>query len=210
LETTTFLIAILAGLAVFLLKIGLPPRNLSLIFAAVVLFIGIGMGFFYYIAFARKSVAKHVVKFLKGKGLPDADIVNIEKETFQFFRSKKKVLIQLLGISFLRVIITGTWCWAVIFFLGKNIGVVASLSILAFYYLGLMVPIPASIGAREIIQAFSFDALGLGAGLGPAFSMVQRASELVICFGGLIIFFKLGLGLFHSSFIKRIEKLFNK
>jgi uncharacterized protein (TIRG00374 family) len=210
LETTISLVAILAGLAVFLLKIGLPPRNLSLIFAAVVLFIGIGIGFFYYITFARKSVAKYIVKFLKGKGLPDADIINIEKETFQFFRSKKKALLEVLGLSFLRVFITGVWCWAIIFFLGKSVGIVASLSILSFYYLGLMVPIPASIGAYEIIQAFSFDSLGLGVSLGPAFSMIQRASELVICFGGLIIFFKLGLGLFQSSLVKKIEKLFNK
>lgn len=207
LEVTLFLIAILAGLVFFLLKIGLPPRNLAVIFGGFLFVFIASIGFFYFRTFKKQSMVKPLVKFFNRSKMPNGDILEAEREIFNFFKIKKKALWQGFGLAFLRVGITWLRCWVLILFLGKSISFLPALAVLSFYYFAMMIPIPAALGSHEAIQVFAFGSLGLGSSIAPAFTMLQRGSELPMAFIGLIIFFKLGTGLFRDFLFKKIDGL---
>ena len=156
LEATLFLITIFAGLIFFLLKIGLPPKNLGIILGGVLIFFSAGIVFFYFRSFKKESIAKLLAKFFNHKKFLNQDILEIEKEIFKFFKLKKRALWQGFGLAFLRVAITWLRCWVLILFLGKTIGALPALSILGFYYFALIIPIPTALGSHEMIQIFSF------------------------------------------------------
>ena len=210
LEATSFLIAILAGLTFFLLKIGLPPRNLAIILGGVLVLFIIGIGFFYFRTFKKQSIIKPLIKFFNRSKLPNGDILEMEREIFKFFKIKKKVLWQGFGLAFLRVAVTWLRCWVLILFLGKSITVFPALSVLGFYYFAMLIPIPAALGSHEVVQVFAFNALGLGSSIAPAFTMIQRGSELIMAFIGIVIFFKLGLGLFQGLLLKKLTNFIDK
>lgn len=209
LDVTSFLIAVFAGLIFFLLKIGLPPRNLGIILGGVLAFVTCGIGFFYFKIFRKESIARFFAKFFNHKRFLQQDILGIEREIFQFFKLKRRALWQGLSLAFFRVAITWLRCWVLILFLGKSIGVFPALSVLGFYYFALMIPIPTALGTHEVVQIFSFSALGLGANIAPAFTMIQRGSELILAFVGVIIFFRLGMGLVRTVLFKKIDSLLN-
>ena len=211
LEATSFLVAILAGLVFFLLKIGLPPRNLAIILGGFLLFLFIiGISFFYFRTFKKQSIAKPLIKLFNRSKLPNGDILEIEREIFNFFKIKKKVLWQGFSLAFLRVAVTWLRCWVLILFLGKSVGLLSALSVLGFYYFAMIIPIPTALGSHEVVQVFAFNALGLGSSIAPAFTMIQRGAELMMAFIGLIIFFKLGLGLFQGLLLKKLASFIDK
>lgn len=207
LEATSFLFAILVGLVYFLIKIGLPPRNLCFIVGGFLFFCIVAIGFFYFKTFKRESIIKSVNGLLGRSKALGGDVVAVEKEVFRFFKIEKKALWVGLALAFLRILITWARCWILILFLGKSINVLAALSILGFYYLAVMIPIPASLGSHEAVQVFAFNALGLGSGLAPAFTMIQRGAELIVVFVGLIFFLKLGIGLLQAFLFKKIDSI---
>jgi uncharacterized protein (TIRG00374 family) len=162
LEATSFLVTVLAGMAYFFLKIGLPPKNLCFILGAFLVVCLISVGFFYFKIFKRESIIKSLNKFLNRRKTPGGDLLGIEKEIFKFFKIKKKALWHGLGLAFLRVAISWARCWILILFLGKSISILSALTVLGFYYLATMIPIPATLGSHEAAQVFAFNALGLG------------------------------------------------
>lgn len=210
LEAAVFLLAILAGLIFFLLKIGLPPKNLGMILAGFLLGGAIGIGFFYFKIFKKESIVKILAKFFNHKKFLNVELLEAEKEIFIFFKHRKKALLQASFLAFLRVAVTWLRFWVLILFLGKNIGFFSVLPILGFYYFAFTIPIPTALGSHELIQTFSFSALGLGAGLAPAFTMIIRGAELILAFVGLAIFFSLGFGLLRSILLRKTENLLNK
>ena len=209
LDSTCFIASILAGFAFFLLKIGLPPRNLAIFFGVFLLVLVSGIGFFYFKSFRKESIARPLAKFFEKMGLPNGEILEVEKETFRFFKAKKLVFWQGLGLSFLRVSLTWLRTWILILFLGKTISALPALSVLGFYYIAMMVPIPADLGAHEAIQVFAFNSLGIGSAIAPAFAMIQRGAQLILAFIGIILFFKLGFGLLQTFLFKRLGNLIN-
>lgn len=209
-EVTAYLITIFAGLIIFLLKIGLPPKNLGIILAGSVLFFSASIGFFYFKSFRRESIVRGLAKFLNYEKILRGETLRVEREVFDFLKLKKKILWKVFALAFLRVIITWLRIWVLIFFLGKSIGILSALSILSFYYFVIMIPIPAALGSHELIQTFSFSALGLGSSIAPAFTIIQRGVELIMALVGLIIFFKLGLGLFQGLLLKKLVNLIDK
>ncbi|PIS17360.1 MAG: hypothetical protein COT59_01055 [Candidatus Nealsonbacteria bacterium CG09_land_8_20_14_0_10_42_14] len=210
LELTSFLIAIIVGLFFFFFKTGLPSRNLGIIFGVVILFLVLAAAFFYFKIFKRESIARFFNKFLIKKFPNQESLIEIENEVFHFFKFKKKGLWQASALAFLRVAVTWLRCWVLILFLGKNVGIFSALSVLGFYYFVLMIPIPTALGSHEIIQTFSFQALGIGASIAPAFTMIQRAAELILAFIGLAIFMKLGMRLLRVALFRKVEGLMNK
>jgi uncharacterized protein (TIRG00374 family) len=210
LEGTSFLIVILAGVAYFLLKIGLPPKNMAIILGSVILGLTLITGFFYLQSFRKKSIAKFFSGIISKGRFLNGEVLEVEKEIFSFFRLNKKAFWKGLALSFLRVGVTWLRCWLLILFLGKAIGILPALSILGFYYIALFIPIPAALGTHEVIQAFSFSALGIGAGMAPVFTMIQRGSEIILAIVGLIIFLRLGIGLLQTFLFRKIENLVGK
>ena len=201
LEWTTNLVVIFFGLLFFLSKIGLPPQNLGIIFGTALLIFLIVISYFYFKTFRRESIMKSFLNISNGK------VVEIEKEIFSFFKPKNKIMWQGIGLSFLRGGIMLVRVWILVLFLVGNGGFLPSLSILGFHYLAAMLPIPTALGSHEAIQAFSFNALGWGANVGTAFTMIIRAAELIVALAGIILLFRLGMGFFKKILLKDTEKL---
>lgn len=207
LEATFFVLAVFAGIIFFLLRIGLPPKNLGLVVVAFLLLSSLAIGFFYLKVFKRQSIIKLLSKFINHERLMDDDVLEAERAIFVFFKSDRRALFQASFLAFLRVAATWLRCWILVLFLGKSISFLSVLPILGFYYIAFMVPIPAALGSHELVQIFAFDAVGLGSSLAPAFTMIQRGAELILAFAGLAAFFKLGIGLLRSLLFKKIDNL---
>lgn len=86
LEWTINLVVISVGVLFFILKMGLPPKEISVVFGVAFLFFLFFMIFFYSRAFRGKSSAKF---FLKIGGLHKLDlgaaVLDAEEEIFNFF-----------------------------------------------------------------------------------------------------------------------------
>ena len=208
LEMTAFLITIIIGLIFFLIKVGLPPRNLGIIIGGILFFLCAAIGFFYFKSFKRESMARFFIKlFNSQRRFISEEPVGIEREIFDFFKLKNKILWEASAFALLRVGVTWLRCWFLVLFLGGQIGFSAALSILGFHYFSLLIPIPMALGSHEVIQTFAFGALGLGASSAPAFTMIQRGAELLLAFIGIAIFFKLGIGLLQTILFRKFERL---
>ncbi len=203
LEWTANLAVIFFGILFFLFAIGFPPMKLGIIFGGVfLLFAGI-ITFFYFKTLKRESIAKAFGKIFNQR--LDSQPLEIEKEIFNFFKLKNKLMWKGFGLSFLRAGIMLIRTWLLIIFLGKSIGILPALSILGFTYLAVMIPIPTALGSHEVIQTFAFNSLGLGMATATAFTMIIRGAELIIALTGVIILFRLGITLLKHTLFKRLK-----
>jgi uncharacterized protein (TIRG00374 family) len=210
LEWTVNLAVISLGVLFFILKMGLPPKNISIVFGAAFLFFLSFMIFFYSRAFRGKSSAEF---FLKISGLNKfnlgATLLDAEEEIFNFFKSIKKFFKALI-LSVFMAITAYIRTWLLIVFLGKNIGFISSLSILGFTYLAAMIPLPGSLGTHEALQIFSFKALELGVSTATAFTLVIRGAEFILVLLGLGIILSMGMIFFKNFLSKHGNKIINK
>lgn len=191
LEWTTNLIVIFLGGAFFLSKMGLPPKNLIIIFGGALLVLIGALFIFYFKTLKRESIAKTFGRVFNGD--LDKKPLETEREVFIFFRRKNKAMWRGFLISFLRAGIMAVRTWFLISFLGKSISGFSSVSVLGFSYLAMMVPIPTALGIHEAIQVFVFQSLDLGSSVATAFTMVVRGAETIFAILGLGIFLKFGM-----------------
>lgn len=198
-EWTANLVFIFLGGLFFLFIIGFPSLKLGIIFGGVFLFFLAAVSFFYFKCIKKESMMKFF--FLGDKKQP----LEIEKEIFGFFKLKKIAMWKSLFLSFLRATCMCGRVWFLILFLGKEISALPSLSILGFSYLAAMIPIPTSLGSHEVIQAFAFNSLGLGASTATAFTMVIRGAELIVALFGLMVLFRLGTILLKDNLFKKLN-----
>ncbi len=210
LEWTANLVVIFFGVLFFLLMIGFPPKNLAIIFGGVFLFFAFGISTFYLKTFRRESMAEFFLRIFGLRMLHRASsILDIEKEIFTFFKIKKPAMWRGFALSFLRAVVMYLRAWLLILFLGKSLGALPALSILGFSYLAVMIPIPTALGSHEAIQTFAFNSLGLGSSTATAFTMIIRGAELIIALTGVVILFRLGVGLFKNTLYKKMNN-FNR
>jgi uncharacterized protein (TIRG00374 family) len=205
LELTASLVVIFFGTSFFLLKIGLPPIKLGLIFAGFLFLLTSLVAFFYFKSFKRESMAKAIGRIFNNK--LDDHPLEIEKEIFSFFKIKKKTMWRGFFLSFLKAGIMWLRTWFLVLFLGKSLGALPALSILGFYCLVSMIPITADFGSHEAIQAFAFNSLGIGAGTGTAFALIVRGVELILSLIGIIILFHLGVELLKNVLFRKTKKI---
>ncbi len=208
LELTASVVVIFFGLTYFLLKIGLPPVNLALIFGGLLVLLTGLIGFFYFKSFRRESMAKAIGRIFKSD--LDTEPLQIEKEIFSFFKIRNMLMWKSLVLSFLRVGMMWFRTWFLVLFLGKSLAALPALSILGFYSLITMVPIPADLGSHEAIQAFAFSSLGMPASAGTAFALVVRAAELLLSLLGIIILFRLGFALLKNTLFGKTPPMTEK
>jgi len=190
LEWTANLTVIFFGGIFFLLMIGFLPMNLVIIFGSVFLIFLAGVSFFYFKAFKKESITKAIGKLFNHK--LDSQPLEIEKEFFNFFKPKKRIMWQVFGLNFLRAGV-------------MLLRTLPALSILGFTYLAVMIPIPAALGSHEVIQTFAFSSLDLGAAAATAFTMIIRGAELIVALFGIAILFRLGIFLIKDTFFKKIN-----
>lgn len=208
LEWTTNLVVIFFGTLFFLIMIGLPPIKLLIIFSGVFLFFVVGISYFYLKTFKRESMARFFLRILGLERFNHANsILDIEKEIFDFFKPKKMAMWRAFSLSFLRALAMYFRAWLLIIFLGKTTGGLPALSILGFTYLAAMIPIPTALGSHEAIQTFGFNSLGLGAYTATAFTMIIRGAELIVALVGVIILYRLGMGLLKNTLFKKVNNI---
>lgn len=206
-EETAFVLTVFVGILFFLFTIGLPPRNIAIAAGAVLLILISGFIFLYFKIFNKQSIATFFAKRLEGNKFFNGQALEAEKDIFNFFKKRDLMFWGSFGLAFLRVGVTWLRTWLLAIFLGKSLGALPALSVLGFYYLAVIIPIPAALGTHEIIQTFSFTAMGAGAGTAAAFTMIQRGGELILAVVGLLIFCKLGWGMLKNVLWRKIEKL---
>jgi len=201
LDWTTNLIIVFLGMIFFLSKASSLPQKLGIIFGGVFFFWVVGIFFFYFKVFKKESMAKFFIRLINFK-YKDMEPLEIEKEIFTFFKPKKAHFWKGFGLAFLEEVIMFLRTFLLVSFLGKNISPLSTLTINGFLYLATMIPIPASIGSHDVVQAFSFDALGFGAGTGVVFTLIIRGAETILALFGILILFRLGLNLLKITLFK--------
>ena len=205
LELTAGLVVIFFGISFFLFKIGLPPIKLGLIFAGFISLLTSLTVYFYFKNFKKESMVKAFVGIFNNK--TDSQPFDIEKEMFSFFKPRKKTMWKGIFLAFLKAGVMWLRTWVLVLFLAKGLGALPSLSILGFYCLVSMIPIPADLGSHEAIQAFAFNSLRLGAGTGTAFALIVRGAELILSLLGIIILFRLGVELLKNALFRKTKKM---
>jgi len=169
--------------------------------------------FFYLKIINKESILRFFLKFIGIKGEKIESYKNgkaifgIEKEIIKFFSFKSKIFWKSFMLVFLRYFLLFFRAGLIIFFLGEGIGALKVLSVYGFTNFALMFPFPAGIGSLEASSAFTFNALGIGAGNGTIYAMTLRASDLFLCLIGVILSIKLGLGLAEKKLLNLVDKL---
>lgn len=213
LSWTANLVVIFIGLPLFFFKIGLFPKEMGMISIGALFVFTCGIVFFYFRSFKKKSVIKVFLKrFSPNKRsyfIRNAlsRVSEIEQEIFNFFEPGKLAMWKGLAISFLKVAVMLLQVWLLVFFLAKSISFLPLVCLLSFSILVGIIPIPASLGSHEAVQAFAFGALGLGVGTGAALAMIIRGAEVIIAFIGLVILFRLGIKSLKNILFEHIEKI---
>ncbi|XOB42711.1 MAG: lysylphosphatidylglycerol synthase transmembrane domain-containing protein [Candidatus Nealsonbacteria bacterium] len=208
LEWTINLIVIVLGSFYFLYKIGLPSKNLLMIFGSIFLAFFLAIAYFYFKVSKKESIVRFLFKVSGFKKYNQNNLLfEAEKEIFDFFKWENKFMKKSFTLSFLRAGVMCLRAWVLILFLGRNIEFLSSLSVLGFTYLAAMIPIPTSLGSHEAIQTFAFKSLGLTLSSATAFTMIIRGAELLVALLGIIIVFRVGVGFFKDMFFKKIERV---
>ena len=205
-EWTSNLTIVLFGMLFFLFNIGLPPENLAIIFGITFLAFVLVIAYFYIKVFKKESLIEVVMDLIGGRKLrEDHSFFEIEKEMFAFFKLENSHMWKSLALSYLRAAIMFLRVWLLIIFLGKSAGFLAVLSILGFSYLAAMTPIPTSLGSHEALQAFSFEAFGLGLPASTAFTMIMRGADVIIALAGIAVLFHLSFQMINNFVAERIK-----
>lgn len=209
-EWTANSVVIIFGLLFFIYKICFPPKNIAISFGIFFLIFISGVSYFYLKVFKKESFIKIIASWFGFKEIKEKNtFLEIENEIFKFFKVKNKTMWSALTLSFLRAAIMWLRAWLLIFFLGKSLSGLLTISILGFTYLAAMIPIPTSLGFHEAIQIFAFNSLELNSSTATAFTMIIRGAELLVALAGVIILFKLGIELLRKIMFKKVEQLTN-
>ena len=202
LDWTTNLVVIFFGMIFFILKIAFLPKKIALISFVLFPLALFGIFYFYFKAFKKESIIEFLFRRFS-RNFKNSEAFETEKEVFNFFNFKKISFWKGVSLAFFEEVFLLLRIWFLVNFFGQNINFLSTLSILAFSYLALMIPIPAVLGIHEGVQAFAFDALKLGVGLGTAFALVIRGADLILALIGIFISFKLGSGLLREELLKK-------
>ena len=202
LDWTTNLVVIFFGMIFFILRIAFLPKKIAIISFIIFPLALFGISYFYFKAFKKESIIEFLFRRFS-RNFKNSEAFETEKEVFNFFNFKKISFWKGVSLAFFEEVFLLLRIWFLVNFFGQNINFLSTLSILAFSYLALMIPIPAVLGIHEGVQAFAFDALKLGVGLGTAFALVIRGADLILALIGIFISFKLGSGLLREELLKK-------
>jgi len=194
-------IFIVLGVFLFFYNIRITPNDLLIKIGWFFFFFILCLLFFYFRALKNISIVKifHKIfnKEIKGKSL------EVEKRVFDFFRLPKKNIIKPFALSFIKDFIMCFRVWLLVSFLGKTISFMSTISIVAFLYLAIIVPVPATLGSHEIIQVFAFNSLGMNSSMAIAFTMIDRGISFLIALIGIVFLFKIGGGFLKKYFVEK-------
>jgi len=215
LSATFFLLFLTTGVLSFCFYGYFPPGTMIwLVFLAIGGLLG-SLLFFYFKILNKESILKLLLKFIGIKGDKIESHKNgkmmfgIEEEIIKFFSLKNKIFWKSFTLAFLRYFLLFFRAGLIILFLGEGVHILKILSVYGFTNFALLFPFPAGIGSLEASSAFTFNALGMGAGNGTIYAMTLRASDLFLCLVGIVLSIKFGLGLAEKKLLNFVDKLKN-
>ena len=202
LETTSYLVIITAGTLVFFLW-GTPfSLQTGVIIAAALVVVGLLLAFFYLRMFRGESIVRIFIRHPTGN-----HIVDVEDEISRFFHWKDSAVWIALSLSLLKSAVGLVRVWVLMVFLSKTIVFLPAITVLGFYYLALLIPIPAALGSHDALQALAFQSFGLGgASVGVAFAFAIRAVEAIFALVGIALFVHSGLGLLTTFIAEKVSR----
>jgi len=202
LETTSYLVIITAGILVFFLWGNPFSLQTALIIFAALVVVGLLLAFFYLRMFKSESIVRIFIRRPTGN-----HIVDVEDEISRFFHWNDPAVWTALSLSFLKSGVGLVRVWVLMVFLAKTIVFLPAITVLGFYYLALLIPIPAALGSHDALQALAFQSFGLGgAPVGVAFAFVIRAVEAIFALVGTVLLVHFGLGLLSNFVAEKISK----
>ena len=213
LSATFFLLFLVTGVLSFCFY-GYSPQGtiIWLVFLVIGGLFG-SLLFFYFKILKKESILRWLLKFIgikkeKIEGHKNGKIIfDTEREIIEFFSSKSRIFWKSSMLAFLRYFLLFFRAGLIIFFLGEGVEALKVLSVYGFTNFALMFPFPAGIGSIEAASAFTFNALGMGAGNGTVYAMTLRAADLFLCSFGIVISIKLGLNLAGKKLLNFTDKL---
>ncbi len=212
LSATFFLLFLLTGVLSFCFYGYFPPGTMIwLVFLVIGGLFG-SLLFFYFKILNKESILRWLLRFIgikkeKIEGHKNGKIIfDVEREIINFFSFKSRIFWKSFTLAFLRYFLLFFRAGLIIFFLGESIGILKTLSVYGFTNFALMFPFPAGIGSTEAASAFTFNALGIGAGNGAIYAMTLRAADLFLCLLGIIISIKLGLNLAEKKLLNFFDR----
>ena len=205
LQKTASSLFILVGLILFFSEIGFPSGNAGMLLSLVIIFFAAFIVFLYIKLFRSESVVGFFAKFFSKNSFINGTAREIEQDIFDFFKPRKAFFWKVVGLSFVRVALTGFRLWILLLFLGKSLDFPYIFPIMASYFLVIFIPIPAMLGTHEVAQTFVFSSLGIGVGLAPVFTLVLRGAEIIVALIGLVILFKLGIDILKNILQRKFD-----
>ena len=151
---TVNVLLIVLGVFWFFYKTRTIPDNLLIYVSWFFLFFIISLIFFYFRVLNKKSIVEIFYKFFNEKAKNISQ--EVEKDVFIFFNLSKKKAIKPFLISLVKDLIMMLIIWLLMMFLQVRISLLSAFFILAFTYLIIIIPLPASLGSHEVIQIFIF------------------------------------------------------
>jgi uncharacterized protein (TIRG00374 family) len=198
LEVTSNLFVVIAGGVIFLLLGTSVSYSLKVAGVAGFIILWLTLLTILYIRiFQRKGL---LTVFWRGNGKDEMH--EAEGEVFEFFAKRDQFFWQGILFSGLRVLVGLMRVWVMILFFGKGLALLPGVTVLGFYYLAILVPIPAAFGWHDALQAIGFETFGLGAGTGAAFALVIRAIEAIFATVGIFFVVHLGIHLSKKLFFR--------
>jgi len=192
---------VILGVFLFFYNDRVTPHGLLIKIGWFFLFFIICLSFFYFRALKNISIVKIFRKIFNSE-IEDKSL-EIEKGVFGFFRLSKKKIIKPFIYSFIKDLIMCWRTWLLVSFLGGTISIVSALSVMAFTYLAIIIPVPATLGSHEAVQIFAFNSLNMTSSTAIAFTMIDRGVSFLVASLGLFFLFSIGGDFLRKYFIER-------
>ena len=206
LEITSYALILAVGIAFLLIaQSSLIPQLLWWILISVGVS-SVVLILFYIKSHRNESIVKMFFPWINGNN----GFLGAEQEVLHFFTWRNRAFWEGLFLSFAKVSMALLRTFVLAGFLGKFIGFFPAVTITAFSFLSLLVPIPGQLGSHEALQVLVFQSLEIESHLGAAFAFLIRASEIVIALVGIVIFFRLSISLLQSLMVNKLTRLFQK
>lgn len=209
LDITMFFFFLVIGLVIFAFYGPLPTSFLGMSIFFIVFCLILLLSVFYIKSWKKESAIEWLMniigmrkRFMNSKN--GELVLEAEKETIKFFRSKH--VFYGFFLSFLRALSMVLRTVVLIFFLTGNFEILKGLAVFSFTNLASLAPLPATLGALELGQGFSFGVLGFSFAKGTVFGMVLRGANLMLCLFGAIYMIKYGVEIFKEKIFKFFER----
>jgi len=182
----------LLGLGVTLWLVGGGEYNVLLAFVSLGL---LGFGAFLFLVLQRYGIGTGLLKVAETCRIRSQrleayrpQLLELDQTIRTFYRQRRRTFMLSLGVHFVAWLLELFEVYAILYFLGAEVGWLSSLSIAAIAVLikGSVSIVPGGLGAQEGGYLFLLMALGHGEVTGLTFALIRRIREILWILIGLL------------------------